>query len=167
MSVAVDGGAHVGGWTAALADLFQFVHAFEPAPDTFQRLQANVADRPNVQLYQMALMQQRQTVAIARGWSSPARQVVPAQCGDILAGTIDELNLPTCGFIKLDLEGCEPFALAGAGQTITRCRPFVLVEEAGLSARFGFADDTVPDLMAGLGYRETVRRGVNVGYLPE
>lgn len=41
---------------------------------------------------------------------------------------IDTLELPRVDLIKLDIEGMETDALAGAARTIERCQPIVLVE---------------------------------------
>lgn len=42
--------------------------------------------------------------------------------------TLDSLALPRVDFIKLDIEGMELEALSGAGDTIDRCRPQMLIE---------------------------------------
>ncbi|HXX25263.1 MAG TPA: FkbM family methyltransferase [Pseudolabrys sp.] len=42
--------------------------------------------------------------------------------------SIDSMALPRVDFIKLDIEGMEMEALAGAKQTIARCHPIVLAE---------------------------------------
>lgn len=54
--VAVDGGAHIGGWTLALARRFRHVHAFEPAPDTFATLRVMTCGLSNTSLYRVALL---------------------------------------------------------------------------------------------------------------
>ena len=41
---------------------------------------------------------------------------------------IDNLNLPACHMIKIDVEGMEKEVLDGARQTITRFRPYLYVE---------------------------------------
>jgi FkbM family methyltransferase len=46
----------------------------------------------------------------------------------VRAVSIDSLNLPWVDLIKLDVEGMEALALAGARQTIERCKPIVSVE---------------------------------------
>ena len=43
---------------------------------------------------------------------------------------IDTLDLPRVDLIKLDVEGMEMEALAGAAKTVARCQPIVLVETA-------------------------------------
>jgi FkbM family methyltransferase len=41
---------------------------------------------------------------------------------------IDDLALPACDFLKIDVEGFEAAVLEGARQTIARCRPILYVE---------------------------------------
>jgi FkbM family methyltransferase len=48
--------------------------------------------------------------------------------------TIDEFDLPRVDFIKLDVEGMELEALAGAEKTITSRRPILLVEKIKTNA---------------------------------
>jgi FkbM family methyltransferase len=42
---------------------------------------------------------------------------------------LDEFNLPRVDLIKIDVEGMEIEALAGAAKTIERCRPIMLIEK--------------------------------------
>ena len=61
---------------------------------------------------------------------------------------LDDLGLAACGLIKIDVEGHEAEVLAGAVETIARCRPILYVEndrEAHQRAVIG--------LIRGLGYR--------------
>lgn len=53
--IAIDFGANVGRFTRILAASGAEVHAYEPDPATFRRLQAAVADLPNVHLHQAAV----------------------------------------------------------------------------------------------------------------
>lgn len=169
-SVAIDGGAHVGGWTGIMAERFQTVHAFEPAADTFKILQENMAGVDNVRLYNLALMEKQQFGVMERTKArTTSRLFAPKPGGDVVAVAIDDLPLPSLGLLKLDLEGCELFALQGAQKTIKRHSPFLIVEMAaslhkGLSERFGVSDADVARWLKGIGYREVFRVGVDVGF---
>jgi FkbM family methyltransferase len=41
---------------------------------------------------------------------------------------IDSLQLERCDFIKIDVEGAEPFVLMGGLETIRRCKPYIMLE---------------------------------------
>lgn len=49
-------------------------------------------------------------------------------CTTVPVVTIDSLKLPRLDFFKLDVEGMESEVLAGARETLRRCRPLLLVE---------------------------------------
>jgi FkbM family methyltransferase len=49
--------------------------------------------------------------------------------------TLDELNLPRLDFIKIDIEGMEMEALAGARETIGKYRPILLIEKIKTDVR--------------------------------
>lgn len=53
--ICIDAGANYGVYTRKFAQTGATVHAFEPDPDTFEQLQANVGDMPNVILHQTCL----------------------------------------------------------------------------------------------------------------
>ncbi|MEQ8368442.1 MAG: FkbM family methyltransferase [Roseicyclus sp.] len=64
--VVLDLGANIGKFTKILADSGARVHAFEPDPDTFARLQAEIGSRGNVTLYQAAIGAEAATVRLLR-----------------------------------------------------------------------------------------------------
>lgn len=162
--VAVDGGAHVGTWAKAMAEQFGWVHAFEPAPDTFACLRENLANVHNATIYECAL-------GAAAGWASLAddakfdggntggRHLV-AGAATVPIMALDELDLKEVDFLKLDVEGYELPALEGARATIARCRPVVFVESKPRMSRLhGIADHAALALLKGIGYREVGRAG--------
>jgi len=51
----------------------------------------------------------------------------------VMGATIDSLGLTQCTAIKIDVERGEPMVLAGARETIRRCKPVLLVEVLGPS----------------------------------
>lgn len=72
--------------------------------------------------------------------------------------TIDSLNLHRCDFIKLDLEGAEPLALAGAMSTIQKFYPTILFEHNhhqlsdNIYEHFGASKKTSFEILFSLGY---------------
>jgi FkbM family methyltransferase len=143
-TIAIDGGANVGGYTKILMERFEHVHAFEPAPDTFEALAKNVEEwggGDRVTLHPVAISDRVESVSLggAEGRRSLSRRVVGG--GDIPAMRIDDLDLPDLAFIKLDLEGYEERALRGAEETLRRFKPLVMCEhKPHKSGIFGDAD---------------------------
>lgn len=71
---------------------------------------------------------------------------------------IDDLSLRECDLIYLDIEGYEFRALRGALATIERCHPVIVVEDKGLSERYGSARGDIEKwLGAEFGYRVAAR----------
>lgn len=160
--LAIDGGAHVGTWSALMSVHFNEVVAFEPNPPAFELLVANTAGLGNVVARCQALMNKAGPVNVfpprpnktLTGW-----QVEPADEGAGEGVAIDDFEFDSCGLIKLDLEGAELLALRGAERTLRRCRPVLVVEFCGLSSRFGHSDRMIQGHLLGAGYRELFRSG--------
>ncbi len=130
--VAIDGGANVGAYSRLLLERFQVVHAFEPAPDTYEALARNIDEwgfGDRVHLYNAALSDRVEQVRLRGkfGHRSLSRRIVGK--GDIPTVRIDDLDLDELHFIKLDVEGYEVRALHGARETLIRHRPYVLFED--------------------------------------
>jgi FkbM family methyltransferase len=157
-TLAVDGGAHVGTWSRLMSADFDRVIAVEPSADTFAALTENMRTFActNVELRQVALGAKPGHVSMvldgraATLHNTGARRVVPGP--DVPCETIDSWNLPRLGFLKLDVEGSEPFVLEGARATLLRCRPVVLFEDKGLWKQYGQLRDAPHRLLASLGY---------------
>ena len=160
---AIDGGAHVGSWTLAMAERFGVVIAFEPAPDTYACLDRNVCywreKNPNhpakISLRREAIGAEIGHAGMAddtkyHGGNTGGRYLTSGH--DVLIRPIDQLMLPELGFLKLDVEGYELFALQGAQRTITRCRPVVMIEDKPRMAhRYGYAPHAAGAFLEGLG----------------
>lgn len=138
-SLAVDAGAHVGFWALDMAARFKQVHCFEAAPDTYKCLMKNLEDLPNVTTHHIALGHESGSVTIherekrRKGTNSPhqsgSRWVKPEQFGGTVAmRTLDSYALPSCGFMKIDVEGFEEFVLRGAKHLIKQFRPVIIME---------------------------------------
>ena len=125
--LAIDGGAHRGAVTEQLARRFARVVAIEPGP---------LADRiVGADVVRAALGDRPGRCAMADGLeNSGQRHIVKGD--DVSVITLDSLGLAP-DFIKLDVEGCEWSALMGGGSTIRAHRPVVMLEDNGLSERYG------------------------------
>lgn len=162
-TLAIDGGAHIGTWSRIMATKFLKVISVEPSPDTYEALCANMeafacycVEPRNVALGEKVgraglTMDERGTSI----HNSGARFLAP---GDVVnVETIDSWNLPTLGFLKLDVEGSEQSALLGARETLKRCKPIVLFEDKGFWKRFGYGRQAPQSLLTGLGYTLVAR----------
>jgi FkbM family methyltransferase len=140
-SIAVDGGAHVGSWTFAMAEAgFNAVWSFEPAPDTFECLMENAKEwqsehqhlRTFLNLNRCALGAETGKSGMAddgkyAGGNTGGRHLKGD--GDINVRPLDVYNMGALDFLKLDLEGFEVFALRGARSTLLKHRPVVMIED--------------------------------------
>ena len=166
-SLAIDGGAHVGTWSKPLSQRFTQVIAVEPSADTYACLVANLAHFgiTNVTARQIAIGAEAGYVSMTltekeqTRRNTGARYAVPGM--DVPCETIDSWQLPSLGFLKLDVEGSEVAALEGAQQTLVRCRPIVLFEDKLLWKRYGLRRDAPHQLLTRLGYRHLQRASMD------
>lgn len=150
--LAIDGGAHRGIWARVLARKFRRVLAFEPCASNRVR----IPNLKNVRVSASALGAEPGTAAIADGPENTGQaHLVPGDGISIVP--LDALELPACGFLKLDVEGYELFALRGARELLSRTRPVVLIEENGLCRRYGVEPGAAAEFLVGLGMHEVAR----------
>ena len=139
-AMVLDIGAHIGNHTVFFAGVMGLqVMAFEPGPDTYERLVVNVAlnglqDR--VRTFNMALSDVEGELTMSRASVSDAGTLaVIESAGDEgvvsvaarrLDSFLEEIDRPT--FMKLDVEGHEPAVLRGASQLIRALSPDLTVE---------------------------------------
>lgn len=143
----IDGGAHVGLVSIPAARLFSHVDAFEPHPDTFACLVANLrsasfeARNHVITPRQVALGSSTRDVTLAARKAASSLSWYASEDkprdGDLQVSmlALDEPAWDDVDAIKLDLEGGEYDALVGAQETIKRCRPVILIEEKHDPAR--------------------------------
>lgn len=164
--IAIDGGAHVGSWTFHLLKRgFNTVRAFEPSPDTFECLRENVREwaiehiadpaQQFIGLHRCALGAIEGKMGLANdtkyaGGNTGGRYLKGD--GDIDVRRLDVYRWSDVDFIKLDLEGFEPFAIKGALATITTCKPVIVLEDKHRMAhRYGYEPGEAGRLLEGLG----------------
>lgn len=156
--VCVQAGGNVGVWARYLKKYFKIVHTFEPEPHNYACLEKNCPELDIVK-WQNAL---GITDGMRVGIDYPeGRKNMGACCvtegGDIPVIAIDFLNMPSCGLIQLDIEGYEVQALRGAALTIDRFKPVIMVEDKGLSTKYGYAEGWSDGLLKMAGYRVAAR----------
>lgn len=135
--VAVDVGANEGLWVYHFQKIASEVIAFEPSCALANNLQRKSAD--NVRVERIALSNEPGTAKLRfpqkqRAWGTieatnrlhrTDRKVI-SQSVDVR--TLDSYELPRVDLIKIDVEGHEFSVLEGAGETLERCRPAIIVE---------------------------------------
>lgn len=162
--VAVQAGGNVGVWPKKMASQFEMVHTFEPADDNFACLDMNVTE-PNVIKHHAALGESKKRAGI---------RIIHGNCGgnfldagdSVAVETVDDLNLEFLDFLMLDVEGAEILAIAGAMETIERCKPIIVTEEKGHCVRFGYKPGSVGLLLAKLGYGPAFSHKRDIVYVP-
>lgn len=168
--VAVQAGGHLGVFPKVLSSYFTSVYTFEPAFDLFAHLCHN-APEPNIFKFQAALGDARRMVGLSRvrrDGKPNSHEGITHVAGDgpIPTLRIDDLGLPVCDLIQLDLEGWELYALRGAVQTIARCRPVLSVEVNKNQGFVGINPDWLRDCVKSLGYRFVTRMHSDEVYVP-
>jgi FkbM family methyltransferase len=159
-TVAVDGGANIGYWSNELCKHFNKVYSFELDPTTYECLERNV-NAENTTLHNVGLSDTFTTVGIADGKSRRSGGRHISGKGGNSTITIDSLELPELGFLKLDVEGHEARALFGAKETILKYKPTILIEhKPHLSKRYGGENDAV-DFLTSLGANVLDKVGKN------
>ncbi len=156
---AVDGGAHRGRWTECLAQRFGHVHAFDPDPDMIFQLQFLFKRDARVIVHPYALWETAARVSLRHDLSCFCYVMPTTAREHTQAVSIDSLQLPNCGLIKLDLEGAETMALRGAIATMQQCKPVVIVDCGRHAARYGFSAEDPGKLLEAIGAREFARHG--------
>lgn len=151
--VAVDIGAHVGLWSYWMARDFDTLHAFEPKAEHRACWVENVPARVGVEVHPVALGAEARRVGLqTETAASSGNTRIRLDGSDVEMRTLDSFQLADVDFIKIDCEGYEYAVLVGARDTITRCRPVVIVEQKfGGGQRYGRGDQDAVTLLAEMG----------------
>lgn len=168
--VAVDIGAHCGLWSVHLVKLFARVEAFEPVP-LHRELFAKNVPMERVRLYPVALGEVEGMVDMqiplettgnahiaikgqhpgTHGVKHPDRHYVVK---DVPLLRLDSARLDDVDFIKIDVEGVERAVVAGAKETILRCRPLIVVEQKSNESAYGDEKDAAAKLLLSWGLKK-------------
>jgi FkbM family methyltransferase len=172
-SIAIDVGANIGSHTLPMARLVGnggHVYAFEPTLYGLHRLRLNLSLNPveaqSVTLVHAYLTDDLDATvpdAIPSSWPLEVRAGLhalhrgrPMPTGEAAAMTFDRFvvaqGLQRVDFMKIDVDGGEAAVLAGARETIMRCRPALIVEFAP-QTHADQAITAIVDLLRAMNYR--------------
>ena len=166
LNVAVQAGGNTGMWPRRMANVFSQVYTFEPEPKLYECLRYNCDGVAGVITFPYALGEAPGRVALE---FPEGKKNYGATCirpgggpGEVAVCTIDSLKLEACDLIQLDIEGYEPLALLGAAETIERYKPVLMLEDKGLSAKYGYPMGYWREHPALVGYKlvDTVNRDI-------
>jgi FkbM family methyltransferase len=140
-SVVLDIGANIGVHTLVASTLAREgrVFAFEPSTHHLEYLARNVAANgaTNVVIERVAVMDVPGVVVLSMPKTFQAGSFISSDqreglVEEVPAITIDHwargAGVDSCDFVKIDIEGCEQLALAGAAESLRRWQPLLLVE---------------------------------------
>lgn len=133
----VDGGAFDGDTLAAFlawtGGRFEGYHAFEPDPANVSRLQARVAalppeNRGKIMVHPVALHSREEPLDfVGKGEVTSRIEAVPDSIAVTGRRLDDVLGAEPATFVKLDVEGAEASALAGAARTLSQHQPVAAI----------------------------------------
>ena len=104
---------------------YKAIYALEPNAKSFQKLQKNTAGLQNVQLFPLAAWDKNEILLFGK---TASRGAHAAQNGlPVQAVRLDDILDAPVTLLKMDVEGAEARALAGAAETIRRYHPKLYV----------------------------------------
>lgn len=139
----LDIGAYIGTHTLAFAKHVGpggTVHSFEPQPEAFQSLAIckQINGLTNVTIENFALggehHYQSTVVDLTRSHNDASFSLVQQDPNAVEEGSqieifpLDALDVQSCNFVKIDVEGMESMVLSGATSTIQRFKPVIFCE---------------------------------------
>jgi FkbM family methyltransferase len=164
-NIMVQAGGNCGYLLNKFTDHFNTIYTFEPDPVNFYCLNQNISS-PNVIKMQCCLGNSKETVSIQQ-LNRPNK---PNDTGGVHINgkgitpviVIDDLNLPGCDLIQLDIEGYEYKALLGSINTIKEYKPVLCIEfcEKWLN-RYNNNSEEILGLLKDLNYIQVEEYGVD------
>ena len=157
--VAVDCGAHVGLWSKDIVNFFETTYCFEPVPEYFECLKANIKQKNSI-LINKGLGKENSNAKIFIPFNSgnsgnakiidskDKNKYLENSLVDIQIMKLDKLKLKKIDFLKIDVEGFGLSVLEGMVETLNKCNPVICLE------MFNEKDNNLQlDLLHSLGYK--------------
>jgi len=163
--VMIQAGGNCGFMLSKFVGEFEHVYTFEPDPVNFYCLNQNLQNE-NVIKLQACLGKDRNPVRTQQlfreGKPNDTGGVHVSGAGYVPSILIDDLNLPYCDLIQLDVEGYEYNAILGGLHTIKTHKPVLCVEfcEKWLN-KYDSDSNKLLDLLNSMGYSMVEEHGVD------
>jgi FkbM family methyltransferase len=164
-NIMIQAGGNCGFMLDQFVEHFNVIYTFEPDPVNFYCLNQNITSSKVIKM-QCCLGNNTNPVAVQQ-LIRPDR---PNDTGGVHVNgegfiptiKIDNLNLPGCDLIQLDIEGYELEALLGAIETIKKYKPVLCIEfcEKWLN-RYNSNSEKIVNLLLDLGYKQVDEYGVD------
>jgi FkbM family methyltransferase len=161
--VCVQAGGNVGYFPKIYSEYFDVVYTFEPDPVNFYCLNKNAFEK-NIIKFQTCLSNENVLLGIELPKKSSEKKGINTGTYTISQNNkifpslkIDNLNLPICDLIHLDIEGFEGYAIQGAINTIKRCNPIICLEINGLNEKHGWSLEKILQLMSDINYKNVYK----------
>lgn len=120
---AIDVGCKVGNFSHELLKDFEKVESF----DMRNKLRWRLLDKERVTFHQVALG--KENGQIDHWGASTGIVMTDKEKTTVDLRTLDSFNFTDVDYIKIDVEGDELAVLQGASDTLSRCRPLIVVEQ--------------------------------------
>jgi FkbM family methyltransferase len=159
--IMVQAGGNCGHYVRQFSQRFDTVYTFEPDPLNFLCLTLNCGN--NVIKTQACLGNENKFVSINR--KSDAGAIYVTGQGNIPTMRIDDMHLPSCDLIQLDIEGYELFALQGAQRTIEQYHPVIMIEwYEPWAERYGTNQKMRDEFFNNIGYKKVLVKDNDIIY---
>jgi len=164
-NIMIQAGGNCGYLLNTFIDHFNTIYTFEPDPINFYCLNNNISSQ-NVIKLQCCLGDDGMPVStqqlIRPNKPNDTGGVHVSGKGNTPSIIIDNLNLPGCDLIQLDIEGYEYKALLGAINTIKKYKPVLCIEfcEKWLN-RYDDNSEKILSLLSDLNYTQVDEYGVD------
>lgn len=126
---AVDVGMHVGLWSMHLAKRFKTVIGFEPVYENIECLRMNMNGLNNYEVHNCLLGNRKALVGLTFMDGSTGSTQVLENGGGFPMCRLDDFEFENVDFLKIDVEGYEPFVIEGGEKTIKKHKPVIIVEQ--------------------------------------
>lgn len=125
----IDIGAHIGTHTKVMSEYFKTVYAFEPNPVSYYNLSVNVAEFPNVNIFNYALGSSQKKTKLNMNGISTHSVTETFENTDTKMIYLDNTDVKDVAFIKMDTEGTEIDIIRGMKNIIKRDKPVIVFED--------------------------------------